>query len=118
MSESSSISTTNHSDSERACPVLLPYHPGQRQYGPFRGGSEGGDARFVEIDHPLQVVAGGHHRHRKVRSRLTNCANQLPAHLRNGSKRMLDPGTGFGNPLVTPLLAFRQRLVPLALRWI
>ncbi|EKE17835.1 MAG: hypothetical protein ACD_10C00249G0001, partial [uncultured bacterium] len=28
---------------------------------------------------------------------------------------MLDPGTGFGNPLVTPLLAFRQRLVPLAL---
>jgi hypothetical protein len=39
--------------------------------------SEGLDSGLLEIDEPLQVVAGRHHRHRKVGQRLTDSAQQL-----------------------------------------
>ena len=96
------------------CPVFASNRPGHRRFGPFRV-SEGLDSGLPEVDQPLQVVAGGRHRHRKVRPRLTDGAQQLATHLLDGGKYMLDPRTRFGNTLVTSLLALGQRLVTLAL---
>lgn len=61
------------------------------------------------------MVAGRHHRHRKVRLRPTDCADQLAAHLLDRAEHVPDAGTRLGHPPVAPLLALRQRLVALAL---
>lgn len=114
MTEVLSMLTSTHPDPGHPCPVLLAYCPGQGRYGRFRA-SEGMDSRPHEIGQALQVVAGRHHRHGEVRPGLPNRANELAAHLHYRGKRVLDPGANLGNPLVTPLLASRQRLVPLAL---
>src|SRR5690606_29116321 len=50
-------------------------------------------------------------RHRKVRSRLADRADQLAAHLINGREHVLDTGARLGDAMVTPLLTLRQRLV-------
>ena len=96
------------------CPVFASNRPGHRRFGPFRA-SEGLDSGLPEVDQPLQVVAGGRHRHRKVRPRLADGTQQLATHLLDGGKYMLDPGARFGDALVTSLLALGQRLVTLTL---
>jgi len=108
------ISLATHRVSRRRGPVFASNRPGHRRLGPFRA-SEGLDSGLLEIDQPLQVVAGGHHRHGKVRPRLADGTQQLTAHLLDGGKDMLDPGARFGGALVTPLLALGQRLVAFAL---
>ena len=108
------IPLANHRVSRRSCPVFASNRPGYRRLGPFRA-SEGLDSGLPEVDQPLQVVAGGHHRHRKVRPRLADGTQQLAAHLLDGGKDMLDPGARFGDALITPLLALGQRLVAFAL---
>ena len=87
---------------------------GHRRFGPFRA-SEGLDSGLLEINQPLQVVAGRHHRHRKVRPRLADGAQQLATHLLDGSEHMLDPRARLGDAGVAPLLAFRQGFVALPL---
>ena len=108
------IPLANHRVSRRSCPVFASNRPRHRRFGPFRA-SEGLDSGLPEVDQPLQVVAGSHHRHRKVRPRPTDGTQQLAAHLFDGGKDMLDPGARFGDALVTPLLALGQRLVAFAL---
>ena len=112
--EFGSISLVNHCISRQCCPVFASNRPGHRRFGPFRA-SEGLDSGLPEVDQPLQVVAGGRHRHRKACPRLTDGAQQLATHLLDGAEHVLDPRTRPGNTLVTPLLAFGQRLVTLAL---
>ena len=65
----------------------------------------------MEVGQPLQVVADCHHRHRKVRARLSRGADQLAAHLLHRRKRMFDPYPRLCNPLITPLLPLGQWLV-------
>jgi len=112
--EFGSISLANHRVSRRCCPVFVSNCPEHRRFGPFRA-SEGLDSGLPEVGQPLQVVAGGHHRHREVRPHLADGAQQLAAHLLDGAEHVLDPGACFGNPLVAPLRALGQRLVALAL---
>lgn len=112
--EFGSISLASHRSSGRCRPVLLPSRPLKRRFGPLRA-SEGFDSRLSEIHQPLQVVAGGHHLQRKVRARLADRADQLAAHLVNGRKHVLDPGTRLGDAVVTPLLALGKGLLVLAL---
>ena len=109
-----SISPANHRISRQCCPVFASNRPGHRRFGPFQA-SEGLDSGLPEVDQPLQVVAGGRHRHRKVRPRLADGTQQLATHLLDGGKYMLDPGARFGDALVTSLLALGQRLVTLTL---
>jgi len=109
-----SFSSANHRVSRRCSPVFYSNRVGQARFGPLWA-SEGFDSGPSEIDESLQVVAGRHHRHRKVRSRLADRADQLPAHLFDGRKHMLDPGTRLGDSGVAPLLTLGQRLVALAL---
>src|SRR5574340_912982 len=109
-----STSLANRRFSRRCCAVFVSNRPGHRRFGPFRA-SEGLDSGLPEVGQPLQVVAGGHHRHRKARPRLTDGAQQLAAHLLDGAEHVLDPGARLGDTLVTPLLALGQRLVALAL---
>lgn len=63
------------------------------------------DSGLPEIDQPLQVVAGGHHRHRKVCSYLTHGAKQFATPLLDGTECVLDPGARFGDTPVALLLA-------------
>ncbi len=87
---------------------------GQRRFGPFRA-SEGLDSRLLDINQPLQVVAGRHHRHRKVRPRPADGAKQLAAHLLDSPEHVLDPRARLGDAIVAPLLAVRQRLIAMSL---
>ena len=112
--ESGSISAANHRHLRLCRPVFASNRLGQRRFGPFRA-SEGLDSGLLEINQPLQVVAGCHHRHRKVRPRLADGAQQLAAHLVDGPEHMLDPRPRPGDALVAPLLALGQRLVAMAL---
>src|SRR5574343_1022024 len=112
--EFASISLATHRVSRRSCPVFASTRPRHRRFGPFRA-SEGLDSGLPEVDQPLQVVAGGHHRHREARPRLADGAQQLATHLLEGAEHVLDPGARFGDALVTPLLALGQRLVAFAL---
>ena len=98
----------------RCSPVLLPNRPLQRRFGPLRA-SEGLDSSLLEAHQPLQVVAGGHHRHRKVRSRLADRTDQLATHLIDGYKHVLDPGARLGDAMVAALLTLGQPFVALAL---
>ena len=110
----SSISLANHCISRQCCPVFASNRLEYRRSGPFLA-SKGLDSGFSEIDQPLQVVAGDHHRHRKARPRLTDGAQQFATHLLDGAEHVLDPRTRLGNTLVATLLALGQRLVTLAL---
>lgn len=112
--EFSSISLLNHRFFQRYHPVFASNRLGHRRFGPFWA-SKGLNARLSEVHKPLQVVAGRHHRHRKVCPRLTDGAHQLAAHLRHRAEHVLDPGTYLGDALVTSLLALGQRFVALAL---
>src|SRR5690606_3075558 len=107
------ISLATHRVSRRSCPVFASNRPRHRRFGAFRA-SEGLDSGLPEVDQSLQVVAGGHHRHREARPRLADGAQQLATHLLEGAEHVLDPGARFGDALVTPLLALGQRLVALA----
>ena len=88
--------------------------PRESAFSPLRA-SDGLDSSLAEIDQPLQVVAGRHHRHRKVRPRPANRADHLATHLLDGRKHVLDAHTGLGDAMIAPLLAFGQWLVALAL---
>ena len=112
--ESGSISSANPRFLRRCCPFFASNRPGQRRLDPFRA-SEGLDSGLLEINQPLQVVAGCHHRHRKVRARPADGAQQLAAHLVDGPEHMLDPRPRPGDALVASLLAVGQRLVAMAL---
>lgn len=114
VTEFGSISSASHRFSGRCRPVLLPNRPLKRRFDPLQA-SERLDSCLLEIHQSLQVVAGSHHRHRKVRSRLSGRSDQLAAQLFDGSKHMLDPGTGLGDAVVTPLLALGKGFVALAL---
>lgn len=109
-----SISTANHRFPGLRRPVLLPNRPLQRRFGPLRA-SEGRSQGLLEVHQPLQVVAGGHHRHRKVRSRLADRTDQLPTHLIDGREHVLDPGVRLRDALVAALLTFGKGLVAAAL---
>lgn len=114
--ELASIFSTNRHVSRVRRPVFASNRPRHRRFGPLRA-SEGLDAGPPEIHQPPQVVAGGHLRYSKARSRLTDRADQLAAHLIDGAEHMLDPGARLGDAPVAPLPAPGQRLVaqPLAL---
>jgi len=112
--EFGSISMTNRRLSRRCRPVFTLNRLGHPRFGPF-GASEGLDSGLPEIHQPLQVVAGRHHRHRKVGPRLTDGAQQLAAHLLDGAEHVLDPRARLGDAFVASLLALGQRLVALAL---
>lgn len=84
------------------------------QSSPFRA-LEGFNSCPPEIGQPLQVVASRHHDHGEVGPCLADGAYQFAAHLLHCTEDMLHTGARLGNPLVAPLLAFRQRLVPLPL---
>ena len=114
LAESGLISAANHRHRRPSCPGFASNRLGQRRFGPFRA-SEGLDSGLLEINQPLQVVAGRHHRHRKVRPRLADCAQQLATHLLDGSEHMLDSCARLGDACVAPLLAVRQGFVALAL---
>ncbi len=62
-----------------------------------------------------RFVAGHHHGHREVGACLANGANQLAAHLFNGTEHMFNARPRLGNTQVAPLLAFGQRLIPVPL---
>jgi len=109
-----SISSVHHRFSQRCCPVFASNRLRRRRFGPFWV-SEGLNTSLLEINQLLQVVVGGHHRHRKVCPRLTDGAQQLAAHLLDGAEHMLNPRTRLGDALIAPLLARGQRLVTLAL---
>lgn len=109
------ISLANQLVYRRCRPAFASNRIGHRQFGSFRA-SESLDSGLQEIDQPLQVVAGRHHRHRKICLRLADGAQQFAAHLFERSEHMLDPCTRLGDAFVAPLLAFGQRLVALALR--
>ena len=87
--ESCSVSSANHRFLRWCHLAFASNRLRQRRFGPFRA-SEGLDSRLLEINQPLQVVAGCHHRHRKVRPRLADGAQQLAAHLLDGPEHMLD----------------------------
>ena len=112
--ESGSIPSANHRLLQRCRPVFSSNRLGQRRFSPFRA-SEGLDSGLLEVNQSLQVVAGCHHRQRKVRPCLADGAQQLAAHLVDGPEHMLDPRPRPGDALVAPLLAVGQRLVPVAL---
>ena len=114
LTESGSNSSVTCCFSQQVCPVFTPTCRGQRQFGPFRALC-GHDARPLAVRQPLQVVTRGHHRHRKVGTRLTNGADQLAAHLFNRPKRMFNTGSCLRNAMVPSLLSVGQRLVPMAL---
>ena len=109
-----SISSASHRRYRRCCPVSASNRPGQRRFGPFRA-SRSLDAGLLEIDQPLEVVAGGYRRHRKVRACLANGADQLDTHLCDGRKWVPDSGARPGDAPVAPLLAVGQGLVARAL---
>ena len=113
LTEFGSNASTNCCFSKQCAPVFTPNCRGQRQFGPFRA-LGGHDARPLAVRQPLQVVASRHHRHRKAGTRLANGADQLAAHLLNRRKRMFNPRAGLRDSVVSPLLGFGQRLVPLA----
>lgn len=107
------ISLANHCVCRRGCPVLASDRLGQRR-GSFLA-SEVLGSSLPEVDPPLQVEPGGHHRHRKVCPRRTGGAQQLAAHRLDGGKSMLDPRLHLGDTSVTPLLALGQGLVTFTL---
>lgn len=113
LTESGSNSWSNCCFFEQRCPVFPANRPGRRQFGPLRPLCRH-DARTLAVRQPFQVVAGGHHRHRKVCARLTNREDQFAPHLLYGRKRVFDPSTGLRDAMVAPLLRVRQRLVPMA----
>jgi len=86
--EFGSISLANHCISRQCCPIFALNRLGHRRSGPFLA-SEGLDSGLSEIGQPLQVVAGGHHRHRKARPRLTDGAQQFATHLLDGAEHVL-----------------------------
>ena len=112
--ELGSISTTNRHFSWRCRAVFTSNRPGHWRFGPFRV-LKGPDSCLFEVDQSLQVVAGRHHRHRKVGPRLTDSAQQLAAHLLDSAEHVLDPCARLGNTFVASLLALGQQLVALAL---
>ena len=112
--ESCSVSSANHRFLRWCHLAFASNRLRQQRFDPFRA-SEGRDSGLLEINQPLQVVAGRHHRHRKVRPRLANGAKQLAAHLLDGPEHMLDPRPCPGDARVAPLLALGQRLVAVAL---
>jgi len=116
MIEFGSISPANHRLFGRCRPVLLQSRPLKRRFGPLRA-SEGFDSCLSEINQPLEVVAGDHRRQCKARARLSDCADQLAAHLFDARKHVLDSGTRLGDAMVTPLLTLGKGLVaaPLSL---
>ena len=114
LAESGSISAANHHHRRLSRPGFASNRLGQRRFGPLRA-SEGLDSGLLEINQPLQVVAGRHHRHRKVRPRLADGSQQLAAHLVDGPEHMLDPRPRPGDALGAPLLTVGQQLVPVAL---
>ena len=75
-------------------PFFSSTRPRHRRFGPFRA-SEGLDSGLPEVDQPLQVVAGGHHRHREARPRLADGARQLATHLLEGRRTRARPGRAF-----------------------
>ena len=81
--ESGSVSSANHRFLRWCHPAFASNRLRQRRFGPFRA-SEGLDSGLPEVDQPLQVVAGGHHRHREARPRLADGAQQLATHLLEG----------------------------------
>src|SRR5512145_452697 len=88
--------------------------PDVERLGPL-GASEGLDSGPAQVNQPLQIVAGRHQRHRKVRPRLTDGTDQLATHLLHRREHVLDPRTGLGDPVVAPALAFGQRVAACAL---
>ena len=98
------ISTTNRHFSWRCRAVFTSNRPGHWRFSPFRV-LKGPDSCLFEVDQSLQVVAGRHHRHRKVGPRLTDSAQQLAAHLLDSAEHVLDPCERLGNTLVASLLA-------------
>src|SRR5574343_1591246 len=112
--ESGSMSAANHRHLRLCRPVFASNRLVQRRFGPFRA-SEGPDSGLLEVTQPLQVVAGRHHRQRKVRPRLADGAKQLATHLLDSPEHVLDPRARLGDALVAPLLAVGQRLVAMAL---
>ena len=114
MIEFGSISAANHRFPGRCRPVFLPNRPLQRRFGPLRA-SEGLDSRLLEVHQPLQVVAGRHHRHRKVRAPLSDGTDQLAAHLLDAREHVLHSGTRLGDAVVAPLLKLGKGLVAVPL---
>ena len=108
--ELGSVSSANRRLSQPRCPVFASNRLRHRRFGPFWA-SVGLDSGLAEVHQPLQVVAGGHHRHRKVRPRLTDGAQQLATHLLHGAEHVLDPRARLGDAPVALLLALGQRLV-------
>lgn len=106
LAESGSISSANHRHRRPSRPVLASNRLGQRRFGSFRA-SEDLDSGLLEVNQPLQVVAGHHQRHRKVCPRLADGAKQLAADLVDGREHVLDPRPRPGDALVAPLLALR-----------
>lgn len=108
--ESGSISSVNHCLPRRCFPVLASNRLGLQRFGSFRA-SEGLDSGLLEIYQPLQVIAGCHHRHRRVRLCLADGAQPSAHHLFDGPKHMLDPCAVLGDALVMALRALGQGLV-------
>ena len=91
-------------------PQIHPDRPHFRRLGGFWL-LQGHHACSGAISQPLHVVAGRHHRHREIRTRLSDRPDELAAHLFDTSEHMLDPRPGFRDSVIPSLLAFGQRLV-------
>lgn len=94
--ELGSCSSADHRFFRRCRPVFSSNRTVNWRFDPFWA-SERCNPRLLEERQPLQVEAGRYHRHRKVRSRLTDRAKHLVTHLIVGLKHTLAPGTGLGN---------------------
>src|SRR5690606_34899451 len=81
-----------------------------KQFGLLRT-SEGLNSSPLKINQTLEVVAGRHHGHGKIRPCLTDSSNQFAAHLFNAGKYVLDSGTYFSNALVPLFLPSRKGMV-------
>jgi len=69
LAGSGSISAANRRHRRPPRPGFASNGHGLWRFGPFRA-SEGLDSGLLEVNPPLQVVAGRHRRHRKGRPRL------------------------------------------------
>ena len=101
--EFGSVSLTNRRFSRRCRPLIASNRRGHRRFGPFWA-SEGLDSGLAQIDQPLQVLAGRHHRHREVSSHLADGADHLAAQLLDAREHVLDTRAGLAEERIASLL--------------